>query len=158
MVPKQARIYRLEYSASRKKSAQQCRLVESTSVLCGSEIQRRCLATHQGSYKCIHGRKQWSALYLADEEQMSKRYIYLELNRGSFPRQWNKRYKPLITDVPNILQGNTSPRIQMEYGHVPKCSCAGTSWSLPHSRLNCKTVKKLWRSIYQQTDMISDEI
>jgi hypothetical protein len=38
-------------------------------VLCVSEVQRSCLATHQGSKKCIHGRKEWSALHPTDEEE-----------------------------------------------------------------------------------------
>jgi hypothetical protein len=48
-------------------------------------------------------------------EQLPKRYFYMELNHG-----WNKRYKTFITDVPITSQGNTSPRIQMEHGHVPQ--------------------------------------
>lgn len=39
-------------------------------VLCGSEVQRRCLATHQSSKKCIHGRKEWSALHPIVEEEV----------------------------------------------------------------------------------------
>jgi hypothetical protein len=129
-------------------------------VLCGSEVQQSCLATHQGSKKCIHGRKEWSALHPNDEEEeetplptffMPPSEYCISISKDAVETQCP------VTDCPNQAKGrgymrlhfrnrHQSDTIQIEEeGLLPRCSECGLFQryvGLAHQgTASCKTAK-----------------
>jgi hypothetical protein len=80
----------------------------------------------------------------------------MELNHGCLPRQWSKRSKLFITDVPVTSQGNTSTRIQMKHGHVPQVlKCLNKLVSPPFKTI-LQNGEKLWSGMSSPCQSTND--